>query len=117
MGASVLEQPLTMNPILSKILALADATPRQSVAVIAAAVSRSPGHVYAVLRAHRPERPRKVHKTRSDKPHRIAVMHLANVHPDDIAERLGVSRTYVYRHLPRDRSGAILPPCPVPAAR
>lgn len=104
-----------MNPTVSKILALADRN--KSAEEIAIAVAKSPGHVYSVLREHRPNRTRKQHKTRSNKPSQIAMLHLQNVHPDDIAERLGISRTYVYRHLPRGRSGDILPPCPVPMRR
>jgi transposase len=99
------------NPIVSKILALADRG--QSADAIAAAVERSAGYVYSVLREHRPDRPRKVHKTRSDLPRKIAALHLAGKETVAIAEKLAVSRAYVYRHLPRGREGAILPPCPV----
>lgn len=102
-----------MNPTITKILARSDRG--KSAQEITAELGVSLGHVYAVLRAHRPDRPRKQHEKRSDKPSRIAMLHLQNMHPEDIADELGVSRTYVYRHLPRDRSGAILPPCPVPA--
>jgi DNA-binding CsgD family transcriptional regulator len=100
------------NPTIPKVLALADRS--KSVAEIAVELEISPGYVYSVLREHRPDRPRKAHRTRSDKPSRIAMLHLQGAHPDDIGERLGVSRSYVYRHLPRGRNGDILPPCPVP---
>jgi hypothetical protein len=59
-----------MNPIVTKILKLADRG--QSASDIAAAVSKSPGYVYSVLREHRPDRQRKAHKTRSDNPRMIA---------------------------------------------
>jgi hypothetical protein len=104
-----------MNPTVSKILILADR--KMSVEQIAALVSKSAGYVYSVLRTERPDRPRKVHKTRSDLPRKIAALHLAGKEAVAIAGKLGVSRAYVYRHLPRGRTGVILPPCPVPAAR
>lgn len=112
---STLSRPLALDEPMTKttqILALADRN--KSVEEIAKALYVSPGYVYSILRAARPDRARKKHKTRSDKPSQIAMMHLQGKEAVAIADRLGISRAYVYRHLPRDRNGAILPPCPVP---
>jgi hypothetical protein len=76
-----------MNPIVTKILKLADRG--QSASDIAAAVSKSPGYVYSVLREHRPDRKRKAHKTRSDKPRMIAGLYDQGIPAARIAVVLG----------------------------
>jgi hypothetical protein len=86
-----------MNPIVTKILKLADRG--QSASDIAVTVSKSPGYVYSVLREHRPDRQRKAHKTRSDNPRMIAGLHDQGIKPARIAVVLGVSRAYTYSEL------------------
>lgn len=86
-----------MNPTVVKILKLADAD--HSASEIAAALEVSAGYVYSVLREHRPNRKRKAHKTRSDKPRMIAGLHDQGIPAARIAAVLGVSRAYVYSEL------------------
>lgn len=72
----------------------------KDVAKIAAALRCSPGHVYSVLREHRPDRARKPRKQTSDVPRMIAGMAKQGFKPPRVAAALGVSRAYVYRHWP-----------------
>jgi predicted transcriptional regulator len=87
-----------MTTTLDKILKRHDKG--ESVATIADALSVSPGWVYALLREHRPKRERKARRTTSDFPRMIAGLHKQGLKPARIAVALGISRAYVYRHLP-----------------
>ncbi|MGJ5032341.1 hypothetical protein ACQR1I_36270 [Bradyrhizobium sp. HKCCYLS2038] len=86
------------NPTVAKILKRYDAK-QESVQQIADTVGVSLGYVYEVLREHRPGRPRKQHKTRSDNPRMIVGLFDQGIKPAKIAKVLGVSRTYTYREL------------------
>lgn len=84
---------------LSKILTRHDRG--ESVAAIAKALSLSPGYIYGVLRRFRPQRARKPRTPTSDMPRMIVGLHKQKIKPARIAVVLGVSRAYVYRHLPQ----------------
>jgi hypothetical protein len=92
----VREQESSMSA-LEDILARADAG--ESVVQIAATVEKSAGHVYAVLREHRPDRPRKAREATSDIPRMIRGLSDGGMLPRRIAAVLGCSRAYVYRCL------------------
>lgn len=70
-----------------------------SVAAIARQVALQQRRVYAVLREHRPDRPRKRRPRTSAR--RAAVLKLSRKGyiPSDIASAVGVSRQYVYKIL------------------
>jgi hypothetical protein len=71
----------------------------ESVATIAAALSVSPGFVYGVLRAHRPDRPRQP-RTRTSKKRQLILGLLARGHQAPrVAFLAGCSAAYVYRLL------------------
>lgn len=73
----------------------------ESVAEIAALLQKSPGYVYDVLRQHRPARPRKVH-ARGARHFKIADMYFLHKKTvREIAKELDISRSCVYRHLPK----------------
>lgn len=83
----------------SQILRLADQSVR--VADIAASLGVSKGQVYALLKAERPARQRSPRRRTSDVSERVQA--LAALKPRDIAERLDISRQYVYRVLSKSR--------------
>lgn len=94
-----------MNPTRSQILSLSDAGHPPD--AIAHSLALSPTTVYAVLREHRPARPRKVRARTSDLPYRIRGLRGCGIKPARIAVLLGCSRAYVYRIL-----GEPIPPPP-----
>ena len=79
------------------ILTLADAG--VSPAAIALEVPCSLGHVYGVLREHRPARARAKRTRTSEVPAKVAGLHGQGIAPSRIAFLLGVSKAYVYRIL------------------
>lgn len=66
---------------------------------IAGALGVSLSYVYSTLREHRPNRKRKAHPKRSDKPALVVGMFDQEHKPARIAVVLGLSRAYVYRVL------------------
>lgn len=86
-----------MTPDLSDILAASDAG--EFPAAIATRLGCSAGHVYGVLRQHRPGRARKPRRRTSEKPEQIRALYLQEIEPLRIAFLLQCSRAYVYRHL------------------
>ena len=84
------------------ILKLYDAG--QDIETIADSLAISTRQVYNVLQKHRPDRPRKPRACTSDIPRMIKGLAGQGVKPARIAVVLGVSRQYVYRHLPEASS-------------
>lgn len=69
---------------------------------IATALGVSTGYIYGVLREHRPTRTRKPRERTSDVPRMIAALAAEGHKPHRIAVMLGITRAYVYRHLPQE---------------
>lgn len=95
------------SPTRHSILELSDAGHHP--AAIARALSISVGSIYTVLRAERPNRPRKPRPRTSDLPYRIRGLRSGGIKPGRIAVLLECSRTFVYRVLVTTES---LPPPP-----
>jgi hypothetical protein len=89
---------------LTNILAAADAG--EPVASIAAAHSLPPGRVYAILREHRPSRPRTPRQRTSAVPDKIRFLVKQGMAPGRVAVVLGCSRAYVYRALSGSENNA-----------
>lgn len=73
----------------------------ESVATISRALSVTPGYVFGILRDERPDRPHG-NRGRRKSELRVAIRFHSTVEqmaPARIAEKLGVSRAYVYRIL------------------
>lgn len=81
----------------AQILAAHDAG--QSVQQIALAIPCSTGHVYGILRQHRPLRTRKPRTATSDTPRMVRGLAAQGIVVERIAVLCGVSRAYVYRIL------------------
>lgn len=73
-----------------------------SIEAIAEALSISTRQVYNVLAKHRPDRPRKPRACTSDMPRMIRGLADRGMKAARIAVVLGISRQYVYRHLPQE---------------
>lgn len=82
---------------LAAILELADATPPVSVEDMAARLDISTGRIYAALREHRPDRPRKPRKQTSVLRAQVLGLHADKIKPSRIAELLRCRRQWVYR--------------------
>lgn len=96
--------PVTDRPT---ILELSDAGHHPD--AISRTLGISTASVYTVLRAERPNRPRKPRPRTSDLPYRIRGLRSGGIKPGRIAELLRCSRTFVYRVLVTTES---LPPPP-----
>jgi len=84
-----------MNPLVKTILSLHDRGAK--VAAIAAAEGVTQGHVYAILREHRPDRPREA-RTRTGAKRRLVLGLLAKGYqPPRVAFLARCSAAYVYR--------------------
>jgi hypothetical protein len=83
-----------MTPLLETILSRHDAG--EHVSVIAAACQVSPGHVYGVLRKHRPERQRKPRERTSERRRFILGLLAQDIKPRRVAFLAQVSPAYVY---------------------
>lgn len=85
------------SPTHPTILELSDAGHHP--AAIAQRLGISTASVYTVLRAERPNRPRKPRPRTSDLPYRIRGLRSGGIKPGRIAVLLECSRTFVYRVL------------------
>jgi len=88
-----------MSAALATVLRLADAG-----ATVQAMCSQSglkTGRVYAILRQHRPERPRQARRRTSDVPDKVRALHATGAKPSRIAFVLDVTPAYVYAILKR----------------
>jgi hypothetical protein len=83
-----------MTPLLEAILSRHDAG--EHVSAIAAACQVSPGHVYCVLRKHRPERQRKPRERTSERRRFILGLLEQDIKPRRVAFLAQVSPAYVY---------------------
>ncbi len=88
-----------VKPHMKKILALADVRPLLSVEDIAARVNLGQGRIYALLRQHRPNRPRHPRRRTSELPAQVRGLTAKGIGPARIAALLGVTRQYVYKIL------------------
>lgn len=86
-----------MTTPFAAILELSDAG--QHPAQIAAALPVSLGHVYATLREHRPDRPRKQRRATSDLPRMVRGLDAQGITVERIAVLLAITPAYVYRIL------------------
>jgi hypothetical protein len=84
-----------MNPLAARILARHDAN--ESVATIAAAEAVSFGHVYTVLREHRPGRSRQPRTRTSEKRKLILGLLAGGIAPPRVAFLAECTPTYVYK--------------------
>lgn len=86
---------MSVNPLVSKILKRHDAS--ESVAAIVAAESVSFGHVYSVLRQHRPARQRQPRTRTSEKRKLILGLLAGGIAPPRVAFLAECTPTYVYK--------------------
>jgi hypothetical protein len=84
-----------MNPLVQSILRRHDAN--ESVATIAAAESVSFGHVYTVLREHRPNRQRQPRTRTSERRKLILGLLAGGIAPPRVAFLAECTPTYVYK--------------------
>jgi len=82
---------------LDQFLALADAG--ATVPQLCAASGLKPTRVYALLREHRPGRPRKPRRRTSDVPMKIRGLVATGIKPTRVAFLLGITPAYVYKVL------------------
>lgn len=91
---------MAVPPLLEPILERHDRG--EHAAQIADAVGVTAGYVYGILRDHRPQRKRKPRRPTSTKPAEIAALAATGATAARIAELLGVTKAYVYRHLAKE---------------
>jgi hypothetical protein len=89
-----------MKTPLANILARHDAG--EHVSAIAAACQVSPGHVYGILRQHRPDRQRKPRERTSERRRFILGLLAQDIRPRRVAFLAQVSPAYVYSILNAD---------------
>jgi len=73
---------------------------------IAKATGVKSARVYAILRKHRPDRPRAARSRTSTKPEQMLALHAEGVAVERIAEILEVSKAYVYGQIQKAKDQA-----------